>query len=306
MALPKPQPLPPSSKASLLYHSLFDYPLKKSELNQWKLDLKRSKFSVVKITNLKFQITNHYYHLSGEHKSVATRKLRSKYAEKKLKLAWKATEALKIFPSIKFIGITGSLAMSNTKPNDDIDLMIITKQGTLWTTRLLATSCLLLATSLSLRRRSSKSEQDKICINMWMDERDLVIKKRSLFTAHEILQIKPLLNREKIYEKFLEKNKWAYDFWKKPKNALNSNIEIRNNAQNFNVLNLKHLIIRVCLEFLDFGFRICNPVAYWLQRWYMQGQITNETVTKTRAFFHPVDWNKKVKNKLLKYYADNN
>jgi len=284
MALPKPRLLPLSHKASILYHSLFDYPLTATELKHWRLDINKAGFSAAQILNLKFEITNNLYHLHNKQKSVALREKRSKYAENKFKLAKQAAGFLQKFPSINFIGITGSLAMHNTKRSDDIDLMIITKHGTLWTTRLLATSYLLLATSLSLRRRSSKSEQDKLCLNIWMDETDLIIKKQSLFTAHEILQIKPLLDRNRTYEKFMKINKWALEYWPSAKcrNIKTERLEMGRLAQ--------------------LGVKLLEPVAYILQRRHMRSHITNETVTLTSAFFHPVDWNKKVKTKLKKYY----
>ena len=50
---------------------------------------------------------------------------------------------------------------------------------------------------------------------MWLDESDMVWqrKDRNIYTAHEIAQIVPLINKDKTYEKFLSHNRWILDFW---------------------------------------------------------------------------------------------
>ena len=92
----------------------------------------------------------------------------------------------------------------NNLKNSDIDLLIITRKNMLWTTRALVYGVLKVM-GYQLRKPEQKSEKDKLCLNMWLDETSLVWdrKDRNIYTGHEIAQIVPLINKKNIYEKFL-------------------------------------------------------------------------------------------------------
>jgi hypothetical protein len=102
--------------------------------------------------------------------------------------------------------------LGDADKEDDIDFFIITKKDTLFKTRLLVLLALQL---LGLRRkRLEKNPADKICVNFLIDETKLSFSKdkRDIYTAHEILQIKPLFFRDNIYSRFLKANTWVYNF----------------------------------------------------------------------------------------------
>lgn len=265
---------------SIIYHDIFDYPLDKNRLQKWKAGSKVS----IKQRVLSVKYTNGCYFLKGKDKLVGKKIKREKISKNKFEIAKKVGKWLEKIPSIKMIAVTGSLAMNNARKESDIDLMIITKRGSLWTTRLMA-FILLQLSGFKLRRAGKKTEKDKICMNIWMDEEDLIIEKskRNIYTAHEVAQIVPLVNKDKTYEKFVNKNKWILAFWP---NA----VEIQNSK--FKILNSKKKV--------SFVFRISNLIAYKMQYLYMRNKITREVVTPTRAFFHPVDWGAKVVKELEK------
>ena len=134
-------------------------------------------------------------------------------------------------PSIKLVGLSGSVAMLNADEDHDLDLFIITGKNRLWTGRFIA---LLLTQLLGIRRsrhsgkvrRSvgprpeslldsgvvplsgtpqndnnetmkqwSNTITNKVCLNLFFDESDLAVPKfkRSEYVAHEVLQMKPLV-----------------------------------------------------------------------------------------------------------------
>lgn len=245
---------------SVRYHDLFDYKLTKEELVKWQY--KKEKPSIAGITSIKSK----------------KRLEREKYSEKKLIIARNASKLISKIPTVKFVGITGALAMNNANKDDDIDLIIITKNNTLWLTRL-CVYCLLHTTSYILRKPRVKNERDALCLNMWLDEEDMIWDKsdRNLYTAHEIAQIVPLVNKSNAYEKFLYKNKWILDFWP------NATV-----VQKFESPGTKHCALCTILE----------TIAFWPQYLYMKNKITREVITPTRAIFHPNDWGKIVLSKL--------
>lgn len=269
---------------TVFYHSLFDFPLKKEELKKW-LFGKGVNFKSNRIPKVDFK--DGFYFLKGKESQIKKRREREKISNFKMQIAIKAAKILSFLPTIKMVGITGSLAMKNTDLNSDIDLMIITKSGFLWITRLLAILILKLA-GFKIRKYGDKDARDKLCLNMWLDESDLVWQNKNLFSAHEIAQVIPLINRDNVYEKFLSYNRWILDFWP---NSVSISARFKNEGISFtdNVL------------FCVFG--LFEILAYIFQRLYMRGKITREVVSYRRAIFHPVNLDllifKKLKEVLM-------
>jgi len=272
--------LSPDNTTSIVYHNIFDYPLTVQELHIWK-----SSKSVTGITNITYK--NGFYFLKGREEIVKKRLRREKYSKKKLKIAKHNTCYLSLVPSVLFVGITGALAMNNASKNSDIDLFIITKKNSLWLTRL-AILVILVIRGIPFRRAGRREERDKLCLNMWLDEGNLSWPKndRNIYTSHEIAQIKPLINKNRIYEKFLFKNKWVLDFWPKAV-QIRSMQYVASSRQKF-ILHSTFYMLRSVVE----------KLAFKLQYLYMKSKITREVVTPTCAIFHPNDWGKRVLKKL--------
>jgi len=208
--------------ATLSYSDIFDYPLTKEEIWKWlipggNLKSQISKLKIAAQNSKLVQEKNGFYILKGREKLVELRREREEWSRKKLKLAEKVAGILRLIPWVKLIGVTGALAMNNSKEDDDIDLLIITAKNRLWLTRLF--SVLLVELTGKRRRPGDKVIKDKICLNMLLDESHLSIpeKERDLFSAHEVCQMKPLWEKERTYQQFLKANQWSQEFlpnWK--------------------------------------------------------------------------------------------
>jgi D-beta-D-heptose 7-phosphate kinase/D-beta-D-heptose 1-phosphate adenosyltransferase len=261
-------------KASVLYHNLFDYPLNLPDLIKWKAGKQ------LPTTNFQLPVTNKngYFYLEGREGLIYKRLLRKRISAKKNKIAQKASHVLSFIPGVKMVAITGSLAMENSSEESDIDLMIITRKGALWTTRAF-TYMVIHAFGLAARKPNDLRQKDKLCLNMWLDESDLVWPKkdRNLYTAHEIAQIVPLVNKNKTYEKFLFQNKWILGYWPHSVKIENYKLKIVNSRVGLGLLEL---------------------IAYKIQLNHMRSRITREVITPTRAIFHPQDWGKVVLKKM--------
>lgn len=257
--------------ASVYYHNIFDYPLNLSELIKWKCG-QSDYLDDYEILNKKG-----FYFVEGKGGIIYKRLLRERISEKKMRIAKKASKLISLIPTVKLIGVTGSLAMKNSEENGDIDLFIITKGGSLWTTRLLTLLTLKLF-GVKTRRFGDTNQKDKICLNMWMDENDLSWRKsdRNIYTAHEIAQIIPLVNKNCTYERLLEKNKWILSFW--PNAVKIKKIKKDKKQRSFN--------------------RLIENLAFGIQYLYMKRKITREVVRRTRALFHPQDWSAFVLTRL--------
>ncbi len=262
---------------SLIYHDIFDYPLTFPELIKWETGKN------VIIGNLEAEISfkDGFYFLKGREGLIYKRLLKERVSERKMEIAKKVAYVLSFLPSIKAVLITGALAMRNTKDESDIDLMVIVKRGTLWTTRFIS---LLLLDLLRIPRRKygEKNEKDKICLNMWLDESTLSWSKkdRNIYTSHEIAQTTSLINKDKTYEKFIWKNNWIKNFW--PNATRTYEKEGLGNTRKKKVVFLEPL----------------ERILFFFQYHYMKPKITREIVTPTRAIFHPVNWGEAVIQRL--------
>ena len=276
-------------RASVLYHSIFDYPLSKEDLIRWKAG---KKVSLKKVPEIVFY--NGYYFLKGSLKGKKNLLLQRKQMEEiaggKMSLAKKAANFLSLIPSIRMVAITGSLAMKNASEDSDIDLMVIAEKRLLWTTRALSWF-LLKITGFKLRKPNLKEEKDMLCLNIWMDESDLVWRERNIFTAHEIAQVIPLINRNETYEKFLSQNAWIKEFW--------PNAVMRKGGNGKYSRPILISSLRSLFGFLFFIlFFFFEPLACFLQKLYMKKKVTREVITPTRAVFHPKDWSGNVLSKM--------
>lgn len=268
---------------SLVYHDIFDYPLTAVELIKWsagkKIKTPSNDLSADSIKN-----REGFYYLGNREGIVLKRLMRKRISLRKIEIAKEGVKVLSLIPTIKMIAITGALAMENASGESDIDLLIITKKGTLWTSRTLA-YLLIRIFGLKVRRPADAAQKDRLCLNMWLSEEDMDwdSKDRNSYTAHEIAQIKPLVNKDKAYEKFILKNKWTQDYWP---NA----VSIRNYQLG---TQLTDKTVKP-----SFIVQVLEKVAFSFQYRYMKSRITREIITPTRALFHPVDWGKYVLSKL--------
>lgn len=253
---------------SARYHAIFDFQLVKSDLPKW----------LAKGDRLATDIAT---------RKDKKRIEREKISQKKLQIAEKAASVLEKIPSVKFVGVTGALAMMNAKKESDIDLLLIAQTNTLWLTRILAHFVLKLA-NYELRKPHDKNEEDKLCLNAWLDESDLIWPKkdRNIYTAHEIAQITPLVNKNSTYEEFLNKNKWLLNYWP---NSINYN----HITEAVNAGNKKKQS-----SFLFVLYILFEKAAFGMQYMYMRRKVTREVITPTRALFHPRDWGQVVTKKL--------
>src|SRR3990167_5405021 len=155
--------------STLAYYDIFDYPLDSSEIGGLLIQKKARKESIVRElgrlgVSRRIGEINGYYFLKSREKIVRIRKLRTKYSETKLKRAAFFTGLLKIIPSVKLVAVSGALSMRNSRRSDDIDLVVVTSKGLLWTTRFLANIILL----PFKRDPAGQKMSDRACLNMFL------------------------------------------------------------------------------------------------------------------------------------------
>ncbi|MBL7053132.1 MAG: nucleotidyltransferase domain-containing protein, partial [Candidatus Portnoybacteria bacterium] len=78
---------------------------------------------------------NGFYFLKNRGGIIKKRIERQKISDQKRKKVKRIVKFLQIISFVRLVAVSGSLAMNNTKEKSDIDLLIITKSGRIWTCR---------------------------------------------------------------------------------------------------------------------------------------------------------------------------
>lgn len=294
---------------TILYSDIFQFPLTKDELWRYLISPKQISFAAFehalhRLSSPQKRIKNHelparnashsdaggrsmervlsilhgYYCLKGKESSITKRIRNLSEVKKKMKLAHRAAYLLSFIPTVRFIGISGGLATGCATADDDIDFLIITEKNTLFVTRLLVAS--LLEWKRLRRRRRAKHAANTICVNLFLDEMHLHFTKdkHDVYIAREIVQVKPLFERKKTYQHFLEQNDWITQFLP---NA---------NSDRPLVIGKHWRTDYHSIQALLFIGKPFERFVRFIQRFYMQKHQTIETVSNTVLAFHPKDY----------------
>ncbi len=268
--------------ATLTYSDYFGFPLTFSEIMTRLIQCSVSQPSLAR--QLRHMLAHHlieqtgdYYHLPGRSRLATRRLTRAGLSTPLITRAYALTLRLAHLPGVLAIYLTGSLALGNGDDTSDIDLMIITHNGRLWTTRLLLT----LLTQLLGLRRTPKSEHNfgKLCLNLYLTPASYLLPptRRTLYTAYELIQAIPLYDPLNTRSDLLFANSWIQSY-----------------LPNFPLPQ----IIPSTIHHSPFTINFFEKLAYRLQLFYMHGKITREYVTPNSAFFHPLNPGKSVLRRL--------
>lgn len=146
---------------------------------------------------------NGFYFLKGREQLVDTRISREKISSLKIKRLSRIVKMLRFVPFIEMVAITGKLAMKSAKPGSDLDVLVVFKDGHIWTGRTLAT----LLVHLLGKRRYGKKIADRVCFNYFITVSGLEVITKDVYSASEYSFMIPLFGWN-MFNKFQIKNGW--------------------------------------------------------------------------------------------------
>lgn len=278
--------------AVLKYFHLFDYPPSIDEMYSF-INKRASKAQIEEelsllLKNRQILIKNKRYALGGHSNIFNIWSDRKTISLERFKKATWIIKFFSNFSQIKLIGISGALAMNNCKPNDDIDIFAITKRNRMWTARFIL---LLLSSIFGMRRKfKSKDINNKLCFNLFISETDLeIIKdKQNIYVAHEAIQMKPVIDRDDTYRKFLNKNTWISDKYF-PNIELEKYIDRQFLLVKKNSKTHKNSLIGDLVEYLFKKIQLLS----------INNHKTNEILRYSQLWFFPDDFEKKIPKNIL-------
>lgn len=192
--------------APLIYFNIFDHPLRINELSDL-LSIREGELSKLLepfvIQSICFKHGN-FYGLSSEIETlVLERKKKEERAKKYLKKLPFYAKLIKSFPFVNGVAISGSLSKGVMHEKGDIDYFIITTKNRLWICRTLL---------VLFKKVFLFNSRKYFCVNYFIDENNLEIKDKNIFTAVEVTHLVPIYNQH-LFNEFNNKNKWVNNYF---------------------------------------------------------------------------------------------
>jgi hypothetical protein len=187
----------------LAYSDLFDYPLKVEETRRF-LDVPCALSEVADCLSADERVgcRDGYYFLKRRDEIVDIRRERELGSTKPLKRAIFYGRIVGGLPFVRMVAITGSLATRNLSKNADMDFMLVTRRGRVWTARAFAL----------LVGRIARLFGDVICPNVIVSESALEWDVKNLYAAREFAQMIPVSGQD-VYVRLMQVNVWVRDFF---------------------------------------------------------------------------------------------
>ena len=193
---------------ALVYFDIFDYPLTENEIRSFldqPIDENEFTNSMKKLLRSKhiFQL-HEFYSLQQDPSLAKRRKKGNELAASLLVRAEKIAKFLYKFPYVRAIGVSGSVSKNFADENADIDYFIITKANRLWIAR----------TLLHLYKKNPflKKRNYHYCMNYFIDEDDLLIEEKNVYTATELFTIIPMAGNGSMTN-FFNTNSWSHTYF---------------------------------------------------------------------------------------------
>lgn len=203
---------------TLLYFDIFNYPLESKEVYHFL----QSNHVTEKIINEKLHqladegLTYKFGKFFSLHNndSMIDRRIRgNQEALRFMELARRQAQLINRFPFVRAVMASGSLSKGYMDETCDLDFFVVTKANRLWIARTLL---------VLYKRLFLKNSHKYFCVNYFIDENNLEIEEKNLFTATELTTLVPL-SGDGYQHRLMNANTWVRDFL--PNHRVVNNIE---------------------------------------------------------------------------------
>lgn len=192
---------------TICYADMFSYPLTLDEIHQGLFEFQISKEELQRVlteSSLLRGYLNHiddFYLLQGREALVTERKIRQHQTRELLNKYQQVINTVIAMPFVRMVAFSGATSFENSRYGDDIDLFIIAEKNRAWTVNF----------GITLFHKLSKQAK-VLCHNFIIDTNHYHILKEDLFTAHQVISLKPIFGYA-VYRQFLDQNQWIHRFF---------------------------------------------------------------------------------------------
>jgi hypothetical protein len=192
---------------SVLYSSLFDYPLTLAQLRQSLIESRQTPSQILHAYDSSpalREIVEHkdgFFFPAGRRDLVDERRRREARSRAFLRRHHALLSLVCLIPYVRLVALSGSIAHLNLEGDGDLDLFIVTRGNRVWSVTVAA----VLLAKLMRRRRV-------VCVNFVMADSRLAIDERDLFSASQIVHLRPLIGRD-VFRSFVAANPFVARFY---------------------------------------------------------------------------------------------
>jgi hypothetical protein len=192
---------------SVIYASLFDYPLTLDQLHQTLLESTASPseilaaYRVSATLPLVVDYRDGFFFPVGRRDLVRERRRREGLSRAFLDRHRPLLAAFCAVPYTRLIALSGSIAHMNLDETGDLDLFIVTRGRHVWS----VTVAVLVIAKLFGRRAVT-------CANFAIADSHLTLEQQDLFTANQTIHLKPLIGRD-LFREFVAANPFVLEHY---------------------------------------------------------------------------------------------
>jgi len=192
---------------TLIYFDIFSFPMRLEEVHRFCQTRTQTENIAGALAELETEGRvfrfGQFYAVRREEGLVRRREANYRHSSRKMSRARRNARLIGQFPFVRAVAISGSLSKYSADADSDIDYFIITDTSRLWICR----------TLLHLFKKLTflVGRQHDFCMNYFLDENELELKDKNIFTAVESTTIIPVYGSEG-HRKFYHSNAWVYRF----------------------------------------------------------------------------------------------
>ena len=192
---------------SVIYASLFDYPLTIDQLHETLLESHQSvseilgTFASSDALQAIIDYRDGFFFPAGRERIVVERRRREARSRAFLERHRRFLTVMCALPYTRLVAVSGSLAHRNLERDGDLDLFIITRGRHVW-----SVTVAVVALAKLMRCRPV------VCANFVIADSRLSIEQQDLFTANQIIHLRPLVG-EPVFQEFLAANPFVGRFY---------------------------------------------------------------------------------------------
>jgi hypothetical protein len=192
---------------AVVYASIFDYPLTLEQLRATLIGAAMTSEQILATYEASprlraiVEYRDGFFMPAGRSDLVGERRRRERHSRAFLKHHARLLRWICTIPFTRMVALSGSIAHLNMDEKGDLDLFIVARGHHVWS----VTVAVVLLTKLLGARRV-------VCANFVMSDANLVVEQQDLFTANQILHLRPLTGRE-VFAGFLAANSFVRRFY---------------------------------------------------------------------------------------------
>ena len=185
---------------SVVYASLFDYPLTLDQLHESLIGVRADREAIVAwwrtsdLLQATIEYRDGWFFPAGRSDLIATRARRERVSRDLLDRDRRMLSVISRIPFVRMVALSGSLAHLNAEGSADLDLFMITAPHRVWSVTL---AVLVLSRVMGWRKH--------ICLNYVISENTMKIVPEDLFTANQIVHLQPVFGA-RVFDRFVTTN----------------------------------------------------------------------------------------------------